>query len=128
MACATVSGVPTRALELPAPPVTAAVRVHRARSNRSPSAAMASSRWEPVFSGFFSGRRRDSAPPLAAIRSSILPTMSWAFAQAFSSVEAMIGRNATWIFGTSARPAARAAAFTDAICSAVLASGSPHRQ
>lgn len=32
------------------------------------------------------------------------------------------------IFGTSPRPAARAAAFTDSICSAVLASGSPHRQ
>jgi hypothetical protein len=77
-----------------------------------------------VFSGFFSRRRRDSAPLFAATRSSTLRTMSWAF----SSVGAMIGRNATWIFGTSPRPAARAAAFTDSICSAVLASGSPHRQ
>jgi hypothetical protein len=128
MACATVSGVPTRALELPAPPVAAAVLVHSARSNRSPSAAMAISRCDPVFSGFFSERRRDTAPPFAATRSSIRRTMSCAFSQAFSSVGAMIGRNATWIFGTSSRPAALAAAFTDSICSAVLASGSPHRQ
>ena len=77
--------------------MTAAVLVHSARSNRSPSAAMASSRCDPVFSGFFSGRRRDSAPLFAATRSSTLRTMSWAFSQAFSSVGAMIGRNATWM-------------------------------
>src|SRR5580693_1015570 len=57
MARATVSGVPTRALEFPAPPVTAAVRVHSARSNRSPPAAIAISRCEPVFSGLPAGRR-----------------------------------------------------------------------
>jgi len=40
----------------------------------------------------------------------------------------MIGRNATWIRGTSVRPASFAACLTDSICSAVSASGSPHRQ
>src|ERR1700722_12633437 len=55
MARATVSGVPTSPLELPPPPVTAAVLVHRARSNRSPWAAIARSRCEPVLSG---GRSR----------------------------------------------------------------------
>src|ERR1700728_1062141 len=59
MAWATVSGVPTSALELPAPPVTAAVRVHSARSNRSPSPAISISRCEPVFSGLPIGRRDD---------------------------------------------------------------------
>jgi hypothetical protein len=120
--------VPTSALEFPAPPVTAAVRVHSARSNRSPSAAIAISRWEPVFSGFLIGRRRDSWPPEAATRASIRAAMSWALSQACRSVGAMIGLNATWILGTSVRPAARAAAFTHSICSAVRASGSPHRQ
>src|ERR1700722_11502053 len=108
MAWATVSGVPTSALELPAPPVTAAVRVHSARSNRSPSSAIAMSRCEPVFSGFLTGRRRDSCPPDAATRASIRATMPCAFSQACSSVGAIIGRKATWILGTSARPAARA--------------------
>ena len=55
-------------------------------------------------------------------------TMPWAFSHAWSSVAAMIGRNATWNLGGSVRPAAAAAAFTEAICSAVSASGSPHRQ
>ena len=46
----------------------------------------------------------------------------------YCSVGAMIGRKATWILGRSVRPAALAAACTDSICSAVRASGSPHRQ
>ncbi len=41
---------------------------------------------------------------------------------------AMIGRKATWMRGTSVRPAALAAAITASICSAVLSKGSPHRQ
>jgi hypothetical protein len=54
--------------------------------------------------------------------------MSRAFSQACSCVGAMIGRNATWILGVSVRPAFFAARRTDSICSAVRASGSPHRQ
>src|ERR1700727_2267003 len=128
MAWATVSGVPTSALELPAPPVAAAVRVHSARSNRSPSSAIAISRCDPVFSGFPTGRRRLRAPPPAATRASMRSTMSCAFSHAFASVGAMIGRKATWILGTSVRPASLAACLTHSICSAVLASGSPHKQ
>jgi hypothetical protein len=81
-----------------------------------------------VFSGFLTGRRLVSTPSLAATRASMRPTMSCAFSHALASVGAMIGRKATWITGGSARPAASEAAFTDSICSAVLSSGSPHRQ
>ena len=37
----------------------------------------------------------------------------------------MIGRNAAWMRGGVVRPAAAASAWMRAICSAVLASGSP---
>ena len=67
-------------------------------------------RCDPVFSGLLIGRRRKSTPPLTLMRSSIRPSVSRAFSHAFSSVGAMIGRNATWIFGLAGRPAARAAA------------------
>jgi hypothetical protein len=55
----------------------------------------------------------------------IVSTIRYALSQASSSVGAMIGRNPTWNCGTSLRPAARAAAFTDSICCAVWSSGSP---
>lgn len=73
-----------------------------------------------MFSGEFRG--------VPDLRDLIRARVRWAFSQASSSVGAMIGRKATWILGTSVRPAALAASFTEAICSAVCASGSPHRQ
>jgi hypothetical protein len=77
---------------------------------------------EPAFCGFVSDCRRVSCRP-PAVRALTASTVRYAFSQASSSVGAMIGRNATWILGTSVRPAARAAARTDSICSAVCASG-----
>ncbi|SER25518.1 hypothetical protein SAMN05216188_109171 [Lentzea xinjiangensis] len=79
-----------------------------------------------MFSGFDGECLRLSGA--LALRASIRSTVRCASSQASSSVGAMIGRNATWILGTSVLPASLAACLTDSICCAVSASGSPHRQ
>ncbi|KLL11910.1 hypothetical protein FrCorBMG51_07655 [Protofrankia coriariae] len=126
MAAATVSGVPTRAVEAPAALVAEAVGVHSARSCRSPSRATRSSRWEPTLGGSFAPVARNAAcaSPLLPRRTS---RIRWAFSQASSSVGAMIGRKVTQMRGVSSRPARRACSATASICSLVSLSGSPHR-
>ncbi len=89
---------------------------------------MAISRCDPVFSGAPPGGSRRSGALPESRREVIAASVRCAFSQASSSVGAMIGRNATWNLGTSLRPASLAACLTDWICSAVWASGSPHRQ
>ena len=100
----------------------------RGRSAR-PRSAMASSRCEPVFSGL--GRVPAAPSGLARRRCApvIASTMRWAFSHACSSVGAE-DRPEGHLDARRRRsgPPPRAAAFTAPICSAVSASGSPHRQ